>query len=167
MKKITKNTILKQGDKTYQPVESDGIIYWVDKPLDKDGCIVPKSIVALTKPKFTDKPIISLDSYVERLALNNAKNNILSHKEQDINTEIWISGARQRGFIEGYKSNPNKWTDEEIEKAIELAINGRRIEKSKSGIEYLFALSKEEILHQISEILEIEVNSEFNIVNYK
>ena len=31
MKKINKNTILKQGEKTYQPVEVDGIIYWVDR----------------------------------------------------------------------------------------------------------------------------------------
>ena len=31
MKKITKSTILKQGNKPYNAVEIDGVIFWVDK----------------------------------------------------------------------------------------------------------------------------------------
>ena len=35
MKKITENAVLKQGDKTYQPIESEDIIYWIDKLLKR------------------------------------------------------------------------------------------------------------------------------------
>lgn len=31
MKKITNRTLLKQGDKTYKPIEVDNVIYWIDK----------------------------------------------------------------------------------------------------------------------------------------
>ena len=30
LKKITNNTVLKQGDEIYQPVEIDGVICWID-----------------------------------------------------------------------------------------------------------------------------------------
>jgi hypothetical protein len=31
MKQITSKTLLQQGDKIYQPIEVDGVIYWYNK----------------------------------------------------------------------------------------------------------------------------------------
>jgi hypothetical protein len=31
MKQITNKTLLKQGDRTFEPVEVDGVIYWIDE----------------------------------------------------------------------------------------------------------------------------------------
>jgi len=51
---------------------------------------------------------------IKKLALDFAKTSILNHKEQDLNTEIWISGARQQGFIEGYKAAQKQYTEEDV-----------------------------------------------------
>lgn len=56
---------------------------------------------------------------VEKLALENAKLPVNNHKQQDLNTEIWISGARQLGFKEGFNKclelNKNKlYTEEDM-----------------------------------------------------
>jgi len=61
-----------------------------------------------------------IEDDVKKLALINAKTPIKEHREQDINTEIWISGARQVGFIEGYNKAKEKYkfTEEDLRKAI-------------------------------------------------
>lgn len=101
MKKINKNTILKQGEKTYQPVEVDGIIYWVDREtqiignnfthiynphhndiwaLDVNQISIAQAegdrlefggggVVAQSQLKLEGIPVISLNKYVERLAV--------------------------------------------------------------------------------------------------
>jgi hypothetical protein len=89
-KKITGKTILKQGDKIFQPAEYvEGVVYWVDendvvsikkyKPRDvffyhndNDTFLYLESvnqlckIVAQSEPIMNDVPVISLDSYVEK-----------------------------------------------------------------------------------------------------
>jgi hypothetical protein len=64
--------------------------------------------ILASSPKLGDLPEFetlppNIEDDVEKLALNFAKTPISNHKEQDLNTEIWISGARQNGFIAGYK----------------------------------------------------------------
>lgn len=163
MKKITKTTILKQGDIVYQPVESDGIIYWVDKPLDEDGCIVPKSIVALTAPKFTGIPIISLDSYVETLAESYA-NELPKPYNYGINSD------KKRGFITGYKTNSNQYTQADIEKAIELAREQKDTgygTLAQGYIDMVNVYSQAQIMEQLNSISVIEVDEQFNILSYE
>jgi len=145
MKEINKNTLLRCRNKTYQPVEVDGVIYWVNQPLDEDGCIVPKSIVALTKPKFINYPIISLIGYAESIAHLYGS----PYSSQYYN---W-----KEGFIDGYNSNPNQYTQKDIEKAIDLARN------YNDG----WDLTEEEILEQINQISEIIVDEQFNIISYE
>ena len=61
-----------------------------------------------------------LEDDVEKLALINAQTPIKEHREQDISTEIWISGARQLGFKEGYNKAKEKYkyTEEDLRKVL-------------------------------------------------
>jgi hypothetical protein len=160
MKTITKHTVLKQGDKVYQPVEVDGNIIFID---DEVVCetgelyltsirrrVIPKSegviqagdkIVAQSLPILESIPVISLYSYVKQLAIKN-----YGKKYELLQGQLMF-------FRFGFKSNPNKWTDEDIQKAIHLS----RIERR----------STESILKQISSINEIEVDEQWNIINFK
>lgn len=51
MKKITNKTILKQRDKIFSPVESEGVIYWRDEYLN---------FVAQSENKLENIPVINL-----------------------------------------------------------------------------------------------------------
>jgi hypothetical protein len=141
MKKITPNTILKQGDKKFTAVEVDGNIVWIDKTEFADETI------AQTSPILQGIPVISLDSYVKSLSLK-------------IGMEKYIGGNYdfQNGVRVGYKSNPAKWTDEDMERAIKMA---RRYPKDVAGF------ADEEIMEQLSEIVEIEVDNDFNVITIK
>ena len=186
MKTITKNTILKQGDKVYQPVEVDVVIYWLQNrpPLDNEywtyinefepvvftkNVLSPSwyeklhdkrnyyTVLAQSSPILESIPVISLDSYVQRLA---------QAQYPIFNTGImWMGGSddynkvnKQEGFINGFKSNPNQYTKDDLVKAIELA---RTYPKDVAGF------ANEEILEQISSINEIEVDDNFNVINFK
>jgi hypothetical protein len=144
MKKITPNTILKQIDKTFTAVEVDGNIVWIDKTEFADETI------AQTKPILQGMPVISLDSYAESLSLN-------------IGMEKYVGGNYdfENGVRVGFKSNPAKWTDEDMERVIKLS----RIKlEVNAENEYL---TKEQIYKQLSEISEIEVDNDFNVITIK
>jgi hypothetical protein len=176
MKTITKNTILKQGDKVYQPVEVHSILCWVDKSLErnpnltytdgeivyKDNLILPsenfEAIVAQSSPILESIPVISLDSYVERLAKENYKKHSVKDDKLSLDEQIQRSGGFIIGHIEGFKSNANKWTKGDLVKAIDLA---RKYPKDVAGF------ADEEILEQISSLKEIEVDENFNVINFK
>jgi len=122
MKKITNKTILKQRDKKYQPVEVDGVDYCIDENvrefeydwvLYKDlhiSKLIWKSdkapfigrIIAQSQPKLDGIPVISLDSYIEKLC-------------PCIGLDFRVE------WINGYNSNLNQYTQKDIEKVIELA----------------------------------------------
>lgn len=149
MKTITKHTILKQGDKVYQPVEVDGVIYWISGNQEQAHHTIAQSL-----PILKSIPVISLDSYVERLG------------EKDANKFDWDfessfgNGYADHvdGFVNGFKSNPNKWTDEDMEKAIEIALElGDKI----------YTNPRIEILKIVSSISFIEVDENFNVINFK
>lgn len=199
MKQITNKTILKQGDKTFQPVEVDGVVYWIDesftddyKLLKSDGILFTRDsgdreiysyyehdgyglgvfdlkgkrytisvsrsskIVAQSQPKLEDVPVISLDSYIERLAKNS-----YCTQPKTINT-LHADTNYILGFIDGYNSNPNHYTQADIEKAIDLASKPQKILLNGIIREHL---TKEEILDQINSISVIEVDEGFNIIS--
>jgi|688.fasta_scaffold323531_2 hypothetical protein len=146
MKTLTPNTILKQADKTFTAVEVDGNIIWIDKKEFADETI------AQTSPILKDIPVISFDSYVKRLSLN-------------IGKEKYIGGNYdfENGVRVGYKSNPAKWTDEDMERAIEMA---RKFPYVKKG-EITYDLTAKEIINNLSEISVIEVDNDFNVITIK
>jgi hypothetical protein len=146
MKQITKNTILQQGDKTYQPVEVDGIICWIDKSTLAD------EIIAQSQSKLEGIPVISLDRYVDEAFLE--KHGLVSMSK----TTKGSIGYRE--FVSGYNSNPNQYNLKDIEKAIDLA----RLQGEES---FLCKYSDKEILEQINQISVIEVDEQFNIVSYE
>jgi hypothetical protein len=194
MKQITNKTILKQGDKTYQPIEHDGNIHWVDSsilvgmegdwvvethnPVVISVCQITKDyadlrvagykdmkVVAQSQPNLSDIPVVNLDSYVQRLANK--------YSEFEINSK-W--GEIVRNSVKhGFKSNPNQYTQADIEKAIELAREADSIDGTVdldvvlcfgSNNDLRTKWTKEEILEQINSISVIEVDEQFNILGY-
>jgi hypothetical protein len=72
-------------------------------------------VIFAEKELGLDVPVFEWrDFEVEKLAFKNAKTKIPNTKERDINDEILISGARIIGFKEGYKSNPAKYTENDL-----------------------------------------------------
>ena len=147
MKQITNKTILKQGDKTYQPIEVDGVIYWIDpeargmmgwnynlglKRLDNLPQHYPvcttewnccKKIVAQSQPKLDGIPVVNLRKHI----------------------------------------GDDFYTQADIEKAIWLA-------KEQSGWSWNTmedSYTMEEILEQINSISVIEVDEQFNVISYE
>jgi hypothetical protein len=197
MKQITNKTILKQGNNTYQPVEVDGVIYWVDKKGDfpykpfigayiiewADKSInlvnlsnsIPNSrraisnrIIAQSTPKIEGIPVISLDSYVERL-VQVIDHNLVTDREISIVT---------CGVIEGYNLNPNQYTKADIEKAIKLARNitdGKDIFSTEdiSGCTEVCTygwknkLTDEQIFEEINSISLITVNNNWEVISHE
>jgi hypothetical protein len=119
--------VYKSKGRFIQPTDIDSLVY---------------KIVAQSSPILESIPVISLDSYVERLSLN-------------LGLEKYFGGNYdfENGVRVGFKSNPNKWTDEDLFKAIDLAH------------ERIYGLS--EILEKTSSINEIEVDENFNVINFK
>lgn len=192
MKQITNKTILKQGNKTYQPVEIDGVIYWVEKQVQDKGYVYTPNktiekimckylnessfmvgtnsqnspfyiefllqIIAQSQPKLDGIPVISLNSYIENLADNHVKGQVI--RNRGIEKDGWVA----TGFVYGYKSNTNQYTQKDIEKAIELARENQiGYDEGYPVIynEYTF----NEIIEQINSISVIEVDEQFNIIN--
>jgi hypothetical protein len=156
MKQITKNTILRQGDKTYQPVEVHGVICWIDKTfIEEDDYAINlntkeirqydgvkgmdsywNKIVAQSQSKLEEVPVISLDSYVEKLM------------------KKWVMNPKMYNFVvQMFKEYENQYTQKDIEEAIRMGRD--RIYDST------------EILEQINQISVIEVDEQFNIVSYE
>lgn len=162
MKKITNKTIIRQVDKIYQPVEIDGVIYWTTnnkegyigyfydrmmKSIHTNNNVYSDYIVAQSQPKLEGIPVVSFDKFVisychgesigGKCIYPKCKYDCSSHTET-----IDIS-----------------YTQQDIEKAILL---GRR-QGSCVGTIY----TNEEILEQINSISLIEVDEQFNIINYE
>jgi L-rhamnose isomerase len=179
MKQITNKTILKQGDKTFQPIEVDGIIYWIGKDLvginsktiknycpnsnqifvgyfesnDDElyqgvGKVHPKEIIAQSSNKLEGVPIINLDEYLEKISFDY----YISNDAYTISDSFHFSN--------GYKANPNQYTQKDIEKAIDLA----RKDYINNDIDIKHS---SEILKQINSISIIEVNENWEVISYE
>lgn len=159
-KEITINTILKLNDNLYKAEKHNLGFVWRDK---KDN------ILAATF-KLEGIPVISDSSfywYLDRLAALN----IDSRFSLNPNTITTFERLHKETFLEGYKSNPNQYTQKDIEKAIELAIESHVCayidEDKQPRISYDLEDTTKEILEQINAITEIEVDEQFNIISYE
>lgn len=177
MKKITNKTILKQGDKPYHPVEVDGLVYWINPTLPIEEVyphiVIEKlttgdyilwqidnindidrscqyQIVAQSQYKLQGVPVISLDkdwySILRKVGLTG-----------DQCSEVF-------DLIE--QSNPNQYTQKDIDKAIELA-RTTYIKECELGSYEVDQFSKSEIIEQINSISVIEVDEQFKIISYE
>jgi len=163
MKKITKETILRKGHKTFQSVEVNDVVYWGKKSNeDWFNLIVDDEywyIVAQSQPKLEGVPVISLDSYVERLKKGISE---FSKLATDTQEQFWTGKAA--GFGEALqiynKSNPNQYTQQDIEKAYKMGYEDR---DKDIGYGSNLAYCKE----QINSISVIEVDEQFNIISYE
>lgn len=159
MKQITNKTILKQGDKVYYPVKVDGVIYW-GKKSNEDWFNFYREdeywfFVAQSQLKIEGFPVIGLDSYIEKLKKGISEFSKLANDKKD---PFWTGKAAGFGeALQIYKSNPNQYTLSDIEKAIDYAANPQKI----------LINTKEEILEQINSISTINVDDNFNIINYE
>ena len=144
MKQITNKTILKQGDKTYQPIEFGGMITWCD---EHEGTL------AQSEPKLDGVPVVSLDSYSDSkyYQLHWWRKN-LDFKETE------ADALEKKAFGKGFKANPNQYTQTDIEKSLSLAFLA-----SQDG----YDITTKEILEQINSISVIEVDEQFNVISYE
>jgi hypothetical protein len=180
MKQITIETTLKQGDKTYRPIEIDGVFYWVDptsrieetypqivvEKLDKMRCYTlfqidnindidymnQSIVIAQSQPKIERVPVIDLYNYIGIQAINQSKK--FASKNGETNYIL--------GFINGHQLNQNQYTQKDIDRAIELAREQFDFDGYSLGEN-----SKKEILEDINSISLIEVDEHFNIISYE
>jgi hypothetical protein len=126
--------LLKEGDERYSKGQHIAEGVYKHKPTTNTWYKKERKIIASTFiPELPNIDFNNLEEEfgivdVEKLALENAKLPVNNHKQQDLNTEIWISGARQLGFKEGFNKclelNKNKlYTEKDLKKAIKLAQN--------------------------------------------
>jgi hypothetical protein len=145
MKQITNKTILKQGDKTYQPIEFGGMITWCD---EHEGTL------AQSEPKLTDIPVVSLDSYSYMIAQSWEETFNSAFYDSKIN----VGNIAKDCVLFGFNSNPNQYTQADIERALSLAFLA-----SQDG----YDITTKEILEQINSISVIEVDEDFNVINFE
>ncbi len=154
MKKITKNTILKQGTKTYQAVEVDRVICWIDKTTLAD------EIIAQSEPKgktttLKGIPIIDLDIVIGTKAIQMSKK--FAPKDQETGYTL--------GFVSGYQENPNQFTIKDIEKAILFGVN---LEAGNVRMDWLnYSTPALQFVSTNNFIEVIEVDEQFNIISYE
>lgn len=187
MKQITKNTILRCGDKIFQPIEVDGIIYWVDSTLPIEEVyphtVIEKlttgeymlwqidnindidrscqyEIVAQSQPKLEGIPVISLENYTEDLTKTDLMY-LIEVVQLSYNYKT-VMGVRLESKLRRlFESNTNQYTQKDIEKVIELS---RKDDPNNFGALLYY---EEEILEQINSISLIEVDNQFNIIKYE
>ncbi len=187
MKKITNKTVLKQGDKTYQPVEVEGVVYWVGKirhmteyvtngeeifkPSDLPEYSTEyaerywERVVAQSFYKLEGVPVVSLKHLGTDAAYR--------YYCQDENT----TSGQAFHFTKGYEANPNTHTQRDIEKAIELArvlFDGKNefdVEGILGSSDNTYGVKEkytvDDIIEQLSVISTIEVDEQFSIISYE
>jgi hypothetical protein len=189
MKQITKDTLLKQGDKTYKAVqiwsETNNvflpIIVWIDSiPLINADDNYPEYVVEkLTTGKFmlwhinspndidrktqygivahygTDikgAPKIKLEDEVEKLAKEITNKYVNEREKQTAYLE----------FIDGYKANQAKYTEDDVKKAINMARSFTRNSKDQPFRE---VWDSEGIIQFLNSTRLIEVDENFKVIN--
>jgi hypothetical protein len=145
MKQITNKTIIKQGDKLYYSVETKDCILWYGKEQ-----MLP---VAQSQPRIEGIPVVSLDKSIDDFIYEYQQEGMLP------------SMAKRRILT---LSNPNQYTQKDIDKAIDLAKKSAYVDAIDWDRHVVsFEETKEEILQQINSISVIEVDEQFNIISYE
>ena len=154
MKQITNKTILKQGDKIYNPVEVDSVVYWIDETIltgMKGDWVIE-----------THNPIVTTVCEISR---DNADLKMNGYKDMKIiaQSQSKLDGVPVIDFNDFVNENGElAYTQKDIEKAIELAQRFNLVD-GFSEPKY----EKEEILEQINSISIIEVDEQFNVISYE
>lgn len=152
MKQITNKTVLKQGDKTFQPVEVDGVIYWItEKTTDIiDGHFYhPKNVIF---------PVT--DTYIKGPISSGIMSKVVAQSQPKLKGVPVISLIKSEYH----------YTQKDIERAIELARVPKKITfdgDELTGKIIRKHLTKEEILEQTNSISVIQVDEQFNAVSYE
>lgn len=141
MKQITNNTLLKQVDTTYQPIEIDGVIYWVGKVRHMTEYVTNGRDIF----KPSDLPEYSVE-YAQRYWQK-----IVAQSQPKLDG---VTVVNLRTYIDD-----GQYTLSDIERVIELA------QMVKAYGDYK-PLTKEEILEQINSISIIEVDELFKVISY-
>jgi len=177
MKRVTKNTILKCGQKTFEPILIDGVVHWYTEYLGehrKTICLATKdpkkycngtylysdkdpgtgkvfAVVAQSSYVHEGIPVISIHGYVEKLAWEAVHNgNIKDEKQQ-------VCGFT--GWVDGYYSSPYKYTIEDIQKAYRAGHEDRGLGFGNKG-NFLNRLE------EIDTIRQIDVDEDWNIIRF-
>jgi hypothetical protein len=161
MKQITNKTILKQGDKTFHPLEIDSVIYWIDKSTLAD------EMVAQSKP-IHGVPVVSLDSYVNELTKLDLIHLIkIVQKSEDYKSVMGINLENTlKRLLSNYKSNQNHYNQKDIDRVVTLAREYTLTEKfGDTTVD--FDLLEQQIFNQINSISVIEVDEQFNVISYE
>jgi hypothetical protein len=193
MKQITSKTILKQRGKEFQPVEVDGVIYWVDKKQNLYNRVVHywyDSLIS-NKRNFKKAIVSSSNDYIVKEGRESFIGFVVAQSQPKIkeipviNLDSYVETLAQKEvakrnmdendipFAEcwyeiGYKSNPNQYTKEDIKKTIELVKKTTFIDADEDdNRHFLIEALDEEILEQINSISLIEVDEQFNILSYE
>lgn len=163
MKQITDKTVIIQGDKTFQPVEVEGVVYWVDNRPPMFGeywCYLAEN-----EDVVFIKNSLSLDWFERLHDLKNYYTVVAQSKPiLDGIPVIDLLSNNTRLIMEGEcPIDLNCYTLQDIEKANKIS-KGLDI---KTGV-YFSAntFSLEEIIEQINSIQSIEVDSDFNIISF-
>jgi hypothetical protein len=165
MKKITKDTILKQGNKYYQPVEVDDVIYWCSNDkINIDDAYLGWEENYHTAP---NKRWVLYNSVSGLNGENQLK--VMAQSKPILDIEeipvIDLMANNTRLIIEG--NDPfelHLYTQKDIWKAINLA---RLPEEYCEQDESYSKHTLQGILDQIDSISVIEVDEDFNIVSYE
>jgi hypothetical protein len=183
MKQITNKTIIKQGDKTYQPIEVDGVVYWTSKEvLDSGYVFTPNILIEKIICKYPNSSSFMVETtgenspyYVEFLSQIVAQSQLKLEGVPVISLDNYAKKlATKKGlriydydghyFMKGYNSNHNQYTQKDIEKAIDLT--RKEIKQVVDGVN-IIGFTNEQIYEQINSISVIEVDDEFNILSYE
>jgi len=179
MKHITKETILIQGEKEFKPVEVDGIIYWVDEEALKSGFwiapIYKDAVKAGVELKYFDS------TYFEGYGYDFTGHSFVVAKSQHNLVEIPLidlQANNTRLIMEGeYPIDLNAYTEKDISKALDLA-RGNDFICLADGKEKLCHCRKdnecqhrhyktnEEIISEVSKVESIEVDDNFEIIDF-
>ena len=187
MKQITNKTIIKQWDKTFQPIEVDGVVYWIDITFKESENLKRGNGILFTKENG-EREVYTYDEHdgyglgvfdlqKQRCTIRQsawclivAQSQATLYKVPIINLDSYVerlaekdSPYASKAFERGFKSNLNQYTQKDIKKAVELA-RVENIEGRESCDSYYSII---EILEQINSISVIEVDEHFNIINYE
>lgn len=144
MKKITNRTLLKQGDRLFQPVENmDKSIFWENED---------NRIVAQSQPTLKDVPVISIKDWYSTLRMIG----LTSDQSCEVSDLLEL----------------NRYTLDDIKKAIKygkdsaFSCTHSSDYMSKEELEN-GGQSEKEFLNNLDSISVIEVDEQFNFIDYE